>query len=162
MNNQQRIWFPFQDAFERFTINPITNWQRFINPQFFISYNAGDVEVENNVLQQVGSYGMQLGKIINVLEVLVAHLPQDELTLQERRTLDEFRDLSEQVNAAVAAVKGPRKQGITPADIDRMIDGLQLLAHSDPAAHRYLIDRLKHAIAAEDMSKAADEGSPAP
>ena len=138
MNNQQRIWFPFQDAFERFTINPITNWQRFINPQFFINYNAGDVEVENNVLQQVGSYGKQLGKIINVLEVLVARLPQDELTSRERRALDEFRDLSENVSAAVAAVKGPREQGITQADIDSMIDGLQLLARSDPAAHRSL------------------------
>jgi hypothetical protein len=162
MNNQQNIWFPFQDAFERFTINPMTNWQRFFNPQFFINYNAGDVEAENNVLQQVGSYGKQLGKIINVLDVLVARLPQDQLTPQERRTLDEFRDLSEKVSAAVAAVKGPREQGITQANIDRMIESLQSMARSDPAAHRYLIDRLKGAIAAEDMSKAADEGSPAP
>jgi hypothetical protein len=161
MNNQQRNWFPFQDAFEHFTIDPMTNWQRFFNPQFFINYNAGDVDVENNVLQQVGSYGKQLGKIIDVLDILVARLPQDKLTPQERRALDEFRDLSEKVSAAVAAVKGPREQGITQADIDRMIDSLQLLARSDPAAHRRLIDRLKGAIAAEDTSQAADEGSPA-
>ena len=161
MNNQQRFWFPFQDAFERFTINPITNWQRFFNPQFFINYNAGDVEVENNVLQQVGSYGKQLGKIIDVLDVLVARLPQDQLTLQERRAVDEFRDLSEKVNAAVVAVKGPRQQGVTQADIDHMIDSLQLMARSDPAAHRYLIDRLKSAIAVEDTSEATNEGSSA-
>ena len=56
MNRPQRIGFPFQNAFENFMINPMTNWQRFFNPQFYINYNAGDVDVENNVLREVGSY----------------------------------------------------------------------------------------------------------
>lgn len=162
MNNQRKIWFPFQDAFERFTIDPITNWQRFINPQFFITYNNEDVEVENRVLQQVGSYGMQLGKIIDVLGVLINQLPQDKLTPQERLALDEFRDLSVKVSAAVAAAKGSQQQDITQIDIDHMINGLQSLARSNPAKHRYLTDQLKSVLATEDASKVAHKGSPAP
>jgi hypothetical protein len=131
-------------------INPMTSWQRFFNPQFYINYNTGDVDVENNVLQQVGSYGKQLGQIIDVLDVLVARVPQNELTFQERSALAVFRTLSEQVTAAVTEVKGPRKKGVTRADIDQLIDDLQSLARSDPQAYSLLANRLQSALAAVD------------
>lgn len=146
MNGSRRVGFPF----ENFMINPMTSWQRFFNPQFYINYNTGDVDVENNVLQQVGSYGKQLGQIIDVLDVLVARVPQNELTFQERSALDVFRTLSEQVTAAVTEIKGPQKKGVTRADIDQMIDDLQSLARSDPQAYRLLADRLQSALAAVD------------
>ena len=149
-NSSQGFAFPFQDAFKYFMINPMTNWQRFFNPQFYITYNAGDVDVENNVLREVGSYGMQLGRILDVLDVLVARLPQDKLTPQERSVLDQFHALTEKVAAAVASVKGPKEKDITLADVDRLITGLQSLASSDPAAYRLLVDRLQNAIGAND------------
>jgi hypothetical protein len=148
--SSQGIAFPFQDAFRYFLINPMTNWQRFFNPQFYINYNAGDVDVENNVLREVGSYGMQLGRIIDVLDVLVARLPKDELTSRERYVVDRFQALSEKVTAAVAAVQGPKEEDVTLADVDRLISGLQSLARSDPAAHRLLVDRLQKAIGSND------------
>ena len=94
-NSSQGIAFPFQDAFKYFMIDPMTNWQRFYNPQFYINCNTGDVDVENAVLREVGSYGMQLGRILDVIDVLVARLPQDELTPQERGVLYQFHTLSE-------------------------------------------------------------------
>lgn len=148
MNKPQRIGFPFQN----FMINPMTSWQRFFNPQFYINYNTGDVDVENNVLQQVGSYGKQLGQIIDTLDVLVARVPQNELTSQERSALDDFRTLSGQVKAAVAEVKGPQKKGVTRTDIDQLIDDLQSLARSDPQAYRLLANRLQSALAAVDKA----------
>src|SRR5260370_31674647 len=101
-NSSQGFAFPFQDAFKYFMINPTTNWQRFFNPQFYITYNAGDVDVENNVLREVGSYGMQLGRILDVLDVLVARLPQDKLTPQKRSILDQLHDLTVKFSDAVA------------------------------------------------------------
>ncbi len=164
MKDPQEMWFPFQDAFKYYdtlkNYNPVTNWQRFFNPQFFITYNAEDVEVENHVLNQVGSYGKQLGKIISVLDVLVAHVRQDELTPQELIALSEFRQLSEQVTGAVAAVKGTQQKSITQADVDQLIEGLQSLAHSNPEAHRRLVDQLKKASAAEDKRKAGNQDVP--
>ena len=109
--------------------------------------------LENHVLNQVGSYGKQLGKIISVLDVLVAHLPQNELTPQEQIALREFRQLSEQVKGAVATIKGPQQKSITQADVDQLIENLQSLAGSNPKAHRRLVDQLKTAIAAEDKRK---------
>ena len=108
--------FPFQDAFKYFQINPVTNWERFYNPQFFITYNGGDVSVENQVLREVGSYGKQLGKIIDVLAVLASRLPLDELTPQERRAVDDFRDLSSRVKVAVANARGTQPEGVTASN----------------------------------------------
>jgi hypothetical protein len=142
--------FPFRDAFKYFMIDPMTNWQRFYNPQFYITYNAEDVDVENTVLREVGSYGMQLGRIIDVLEVLVARLPRDELTPGEHRMVDRFHELSEKVTAAVATVKGPKEKDATLADVERLISSLQSLASSDPAAHLRLVELLRKAIGAND------------
>ena len=117
--------------------NPVTDWKRFFNPQFFFTYNDEDEEVENHVLQKVGSYGKQLGILISVLDVLVADLPE---RAQQQKAVKDFRQLSEQVKGAVAAINGPQQKSITQAYVDRLIENLQSLATSDPKAHRRLVD----------------------
>ena len=47
-------------------------------------------EVEAEILEEVGSYGRQLGRIGDVLEVLVAKLPRDSLTEDERAAVEDF------------------------------------------------------------------------
>jgi hypothetical protein len=47
-------------------------------------------EVEAEILDDVGSYGRQLGRIGDVLEVLVAKLPRDSLTPDERAAVEDF------------------------------------------------------------------------
>jgi hypothetical protein len=47
-------------------------------------------EVEAEILENVGSYGRQLGRISDVLEVLVARLPRESLTENERAAVEDF------------------------------------------------------------------------
>jgi hypothetical protein len=47
-------------------------------------------EVEADILENVGSYGRQLGRISEVLEVLVARLPRESLTDDERAAVEDF------------------------------------------------------------------------
>jgi hypothetical protein len=47
-------------------------------------------EVEADILENVGSYGRQLGRISEVLEVLVARLPREALTEDERAAVEDF------------------------------------------------------------------------
>lgn len=154
MNGPRGFQLPFGDAFERFVINPVTNWSRFFNPQFFITYNAADVEVENHVLGQVGSYGKQIGRMQDVLEVLVARIPKEELTPQERRVLDDFQDVVRRVRAAVAEYRPQRDAGITTDDVDRLAEQLMSLERTNPEAHRRLLDRLRPAFNDESDSSA--------
>lgn len=150
MTPAREIRFPFQEAFEQFWINPQTSWDRFFNPQIFVSYNSGDAPIENHVLRRAGSYGKQLGRILDVLDVLVARLPADSLTPRERLAVDRLQELSRRVDAAVEDYRGPRDQGApTLADVDRLLDRVGALERSDPAAHRALMDRIRGAVSPE-------------
>jgi hypothetical protein len=47
-------------------------------------------ETETEILDEVGSYGRQLGRIGDVLEVLVNKLPRDSLSEHERAAVEDF------------------------------------------------------------------------
>ena len=47
-------------------------------------------EVEADILEEVGSYGRQLGRIGDVLEVLVSKLPRESLSDHERAAVEDF------------------------------------------------------------------------
>jgi hypothetical protein len=111
-----------------------------------VSLNSGDVAVENHVLRKAGSYGKQLGRILDVLDVLVARLPAEGVTPGEQRAVNAFRDLSRQVDAAVGDYRGPRHPEPTLDDVDRLLDGLAGLKRSHPAGHRSLLDRLRRGV----------------
>jgi len=80
------------------SINPFTWWLSPIGSQFgVININLGRSsapEVEEEVLSEVGSYGKQLGRIGDVLIVLLKHLPADAaLTTQEREAIDALTEM---------------------------------------------------------------------
>ena len=74
-------------------INPLSIYQP--GAQFgFFNINLGQTprpDVEQEILERVGSYGRQLGRIGDALEVLLDHLKLDNLTDGERDTLTILR-----------------------------------------------------------------------
>lgn len=143
------VAYPFAD----FLVNPQTSWARFFNPQLFISVNSGDAPIENHVLGRAGSYGKQLGILLDVVEVLVARLPAEELTPTERRAVDAFTELRDDVESAKAGFRGepaPGRARISRADVERLLDQLADLARTDPRAHRAMVDRLREILGPED------------
>ncbi len=66
----------------------------FIGNQFsFFTVNLGRSsapEVETEILDNVGSYGRQLGRLGEALEVLVRRLPRSELTESELAAIEAF------------------------------------------------------------------------
>jgi hypothetical protein len=76
------------------TINPWSWMAKVMGNQFSLfTVNLGRSsapEVEADILDNVGSYGRQIGRISDVLEVLVKRLPRDELSEDERAALEDF------------------------------------------------------------------------
>jgi hypothetical protein len=74
-------------------INPLSLYQP--GAQFgFFNINLGQTsrpDIEQEILERVGSYGRQLGRIGDALEVLMDHLKQGDLTDAERDTLTILR-----------------------------------------------------------------------
>lgn len=142
---QPPIAFPFAEFF----ISPQTTWTRFFNPQFFITYNSGDAAIENHVLSRAGSYGKQLGTMLDALDVLVRHLPLDDLTTTERRTVDEFTALRERVEDAKREFRGGEDKR-SSIDIDRLLADLARLRRTDPDAYAAAVERLRASVVDAD------------
>jgi hypothetical protein len=90
------------DSKFHFSVAPEKLWQA-INPWTFmnqgaqfglINVNLGQTprpDIEQKILDEVGSYGRQLGRIGDALEVLIDHVPLDGLTTDEADALKILR-----------------------------------------------------------------------
>lgn len=137
-----------ENLFRQFIVAPWTNWDNafspVFNPQVIISENAGDAGVEAHVLSQAGSYGKQLGLVIDTLLLLVSRIPDSQpLTPDEAHTVYDLRALAQTVDDAVATYRGSAPKGFGTADVDAVIDGVRSLQFSDPGAYTALLGRLR-------------------
>ena len=78
-------------------IQAINPWNWFFKSeggQFgLVNINLGksaDPELEQRILDDVGSYGRQLGRIGEVLEVLLNHVKLERLDAKERAAVEDF------------------------------------------------------------------------
>jgi hypothetical protein len=125
-------------------INPINWWIKGGQQIGFINIRgsrAGDVSLERTIVEDVASYGRQLGRIIDVLEVLVARRP-DDLTDSEIVAVDAFCDLAREI----AAVKeASRPQGVLAA-VDRTITEVQAQQRRNPKLYKEAVARFHAAF----------------
>jgi len=84
------------------TINP---WNWFVNMlgnQFgLININLGkssDPQLEEQILNDVGSYGRQIGQIGDALQVLIRHANLSSLSTDEQRALNALQFQLDEVN----------------------------------------------------------------
>ena len=127
-----------------------TTWIKALSDQTgFININnvrAGAPEVERRIIEDVASYGRQLGRIMEALDVVIGHLglgERTDVTAEERRALQDFSDLVRQVQTLKADTSPPR---LTLAGLDRMLDDLQALKQQDRPAYQRIADRLREVI----------------
>ena len=94
-----------------FTYFPFTDWRRFISPTIvFGSANIQDSEIEQEVVDSVGSYGYQLNRILDALAVLIRSGEVEKLALTEkdRRALYRLLDLADAADDAAKRARSER------------------------------------------------------
>lgn len=80
--------------------NPISSMFGLINVNLG---RSGDPQTEQAILDDVGSYGRQLGRIGDALRVLIDHVPAaDALNPKEKAALDELRVQLDEIDRAKA------------------------------------------------------------
>lgn len=52
--------------------------------------NSRNPEIEQEILNEVGTYGRQLGRIGDVLRILIKNVDRNELSSKENREIDEL------------------------------------------------------------------------
>src|SRR4249919_667183 len=73
---------PFTNFLRSWDYRPVTSWfEHFVT----INWNSGDADVEEHVLGEVGSYGLQLARILEAVDLLVGELDLSRLTPEQQR-----------------------------------------------------------------------------
>jgi hypothetical protein len=89
---------PFSNFLRFWDYRPSTQWlDHFIT----VNWNAGDAGVEQHVLGEVGSYGYQLSRILDAVNLLVDRLSLSELSPEQQKVVVRLQDLADQANRAV-------------------------------------------------------------
>jgi hypothetical protein len=76
--------------------NWFENWS-FIRIDMGASANPA---LERHLISRVGSYGRQIGRVVEAVEVLAAKLPRAKLTEKEKAALDALTDLATELRDA--------------------------------------------------------------
>ncbi len=127
-------------------INPWTWWLRMMGQIGFININltkSSDAGMEQQIIENVAGYGKQLGRVIEVLDALLAHTATAEWSAVQRKALGDFLDLAKEI----AAVKGDYIAP-TAANVDRFLDGVRHLKETDEKQYGEVIERLRKELPA--------------
>jgi len=134
------MFSPFSQTFGRFLYDPVTNWQRFFNPQVVFNYNPQDQGVEAHVLERVGSYGSQLSTLIGAIQALKDRIDTGGWDDAGAKSMAEFAALRTTAGKAVEEYRGQ-------IGADEIVKAAQALKARDPDAARALRERLEAALA---------------
>ena len=138
----------YRTALETMTTTT-TNWARAFSPTLYFGCNVQDFDTEQGVLNEVGSYGSQLNRILDVLTVLLPRcLRGKELTPDERRLVDRFQELAERADEVASRLQGKPRRGITQAEVSEWLERLRSLEYSDPGNYRAFAAQIREALAA--------------
>ena len=111
-NMFETLMFPFATFMKNWDYRPVTSWfEHFIT----INWNSQDADVERHVLGEVGSYGLQLSRILDAVDLLVSELDLSRLTPEQRRIVVRLEDLARSADRAVNDFRGRAGDTSSPA-----------------------------------------------
>lgn len=106
----------------------------------FINVNtsgSGDPELERRIVEQVASYGRQLGRVLDALDVLIRRDAGGRLSPEDQLALGELQQLRTDIADA--------KEHSAAQQVDRLIGQIQAL-QQDPAANDAALRRIRQAL----------------
>jgi hypothetical protein len=98
---------------------------------------SGDPGLEQRIITQVASYGRQLGRLIEAVDVLARRQSRRDLGEAGIRALDQLHEFAKQVAAV--------KEQAALDQIDRIVADVQALSR-DPKANAEAIRRVREAL----------------
>lgn len=99
------VSLPFSGSVTQ-AINPWNFFLRTMSEIGLININIGNTaapDIEQDVLDKVGSYGRQIGRMADAMEVLVSTLDENNLSDKQKMAVFAFRQMLEDVRKIKAA-----------------------------------------------------------
>lgn len=124
------------------TINPWSWWTQngLINVNLMASSDRG---LEKRIVENVAGYGRQLGRMVDVLNLLRQHLPDEYwgLAPADKKALADFDDMARGIAAVKARYAAPTRE-----NVDSFIAGLQYLKKQDAEAYEQVAQKLRREL----------------
>lgn len=122
-------------------INPWSWWLESTGQQVgFINIyqtEAGDPEQEREIVENVASYGKQLGRIMDALTMVLRHESFSNLEPDEELAKRRFLEMAEEISAVKGDFTAPSAESV-----DRLLVGMNRIREQDPEAYRMLRTRV--------------------
>ncbi|MFM7631546.1 MAG: hypothetical protein ACKO43_07075 [Alphaproteobacteria bacterium] len=136
------------------TINPWTWWNSAVNQlggQFgLININtmaSGDRALEQQIVENVASYGKQLGRMMEAVNVLIDKgITLNDLTPQQKNQIKDFQTMA----AQIAAAKDNHTPTLSAGDTQRFLDRLMALKTTHPKDYQTLRATILASVGARD------------
>lgn len=97
------------------------SWWYQMAPINVYQMKSSKPEVEKKIIQEGASYGKQLGRMTEVIEILVKNLSQTKLTKEDKQTIKDFGEMIGEIKAV--------KDGYKAATNDNVEDLLATLRY---------------------------------
>ncbi|MCB0209608.1 MAG: hypothetical protein KDJ52_09770 [Anaerolineae bacterium] len=126
-------------------INPLALWWQNATGQIGlvnINYkNSANPTLEKEIVEETASYGRQLGRINDVVEILLQRIPDDSLSEPQRTSKKSF----EKMRADIALVKA-QHNSLPAKSVKSFIDALEQLKQDDHPAYEQVKAQLMTAL----------------
>lgn len=123
-----------------FGTNANQNQNGFIN---VTTYKSGNPKLEQKIIGEVAGYGMQLGMIEDMIEMMIGFLPKSQLNEAQVKTIAKFKDMVAQIEAHKQQV---RLEEFSAGGVERLIENLGKLKEQDPQLYDQVSQRLKSVL----------------
>jgi hypothetical protein len=99
--------------------------------------SAGDPGLERQIAEQVASYGRQLGRVLDALDVLIRHTDGSTLGPSDQTAFDALLSLRADIEAT--------KERAAVSRVDRIVSDIEALGR-DPDANSAALSRIRAAL----------------
>jgi hypothetical protein len=138
---------------------------QLINPLYWLTSGTGQIgfvnisgqasakpEVEADIIENVATYGRQLGRITDVLNAILKDMAAHTWTGEAANAVEQFNQMNAQIAAVKAGHLAPTQQ-----NLDKLIAGIRSLKDSEPAEYVRIKDELKKKLFVDDGDVASLE-----
>jgi hypothetical protein len=109
-------------------------------------------EVEADIIENVATYGRQLGRITDVLQAVLAQMHPDRWPAAEQEAVRQFRDMAAKIAAVKAGYLAP-----TQKNVDQLIAGINSLKESDMDEYVRIKNELREKLFDGDKASRSSE-----
>lgn len=134
---------------------------QMINPLYWLNSGTGQIgfinisgtasakpEVEANIIENVATYGRQLGRISDVLQAMLSQMHPDRWSADQKEALSQFQEMTAKIAVVKAGYLAPTRE-----NVEELIAGINCLKETDNDEYVRIKNELKEKLFADDVGK---------